>query len=69
MVFGSSVSVASWEPFRHVIEALAEVYFNDITLVEKYQTFLDMLVWDEAPPPEMIFFQAKGDALNPCVLL
>ena len=65
MVFGSSVSAASWEPFRRAIEALAEFYVNDVTLVDKKQTFLDMLVWDEEPPLEKIFVQAKGDALNP----
>ena len=27
-----------------------------------------MLVWDEEPPPETVFVQEKGDALNPGVL-
>ena len=68
MVFGSSVSAASWEPFRRAIEALAEFYFNDVSLVEKYQSFLDMLIWDEEPPADTVFVQAKGGALNPGVL-
>ena len=44
------------------------VLFNDVSLVEKYQLFLDMLIWDEEPLAGTVFFQAKGDALNPGVL-
>ena len=34
MVFVSSVGAASWEPFRCVVEALVEAYFNDVTMVK-----------------------------------
>ena len=50
MVFGSKVSVSSWEPFHCAIEALSIVYTNLPDLVSKHQKYLDMINWAKIDP-------------------
>ena len=45
MVFGSTVSASSWEPFRRAIEALSLVYADRPDLVIKHRHYLDMIIW------------------------
>ena len=45
MVFGSTASASSWEPFRRAIEALSVLYLNRPVLVKKHRKYLDMLSW------------------------
>jgi hypothetical protein len=45
MVFGSTASASSWEPFRHAIQALSVVYTHCRNLIKKYRKFLDMISW------------------------
>ena len=45
MVFGSTASASSWEPFRRAIEALSLVYLDRRDLVKKHRKYLDMLSW------------------------
>jgi hypothetical protein len=45
MVFGSTASASSWEPFRRAIEALSVLYLNRPKLVKKHRKYLDMLSW------------------------
>ena len=47
MVFGSTASASSWEPFRRAIEALSVLYLDRPDLVEKHRKYLDMLSWGE----------------------
>jgi hypothetical protein len=42
MVFGSTASASSWEPFRHAIQALSVVYAHRHDLIDKHRKFLDM---------------------------
>jgi hypothetical protein len=37
-------------------------------LVEKHNDLLDVLLWEDEPEPETVFFQAVKDDLNPGVL-
>jgi hypothetical protein len=48
MVFGSTTSASSWEPFRQAIEALSVVYADRPDLVIKHKYYLDMISWEEA---------------------
>ena len=50
MVFGSTMSALSWEPFRQEIETLSEVYANQPNLVSKHKKYLDMIGWEELNP-------------------
>ena len=43
MVFGSTTSASSWEPFRQGIEALSVVYADRPDLVIKHKYYLDMI--------------------------
>ncbi len=43
MVFGSTASASSWEPFRHAIQALTVVYSHRRNLIEKHKKNLDMI--------------------------
>jgi hypothetical protein len=45
MVFGSTASASSWEPFRHAIQALSVVYAHRHDLIDKHRKFLDMISW------------------------
>jgi hypothetical protein len=52
MVFGSTASASSWEPFRRAIQALSAVYAHRHDLIDKHRKFLDMISWaplDQAP--------------------
>jgi hypothetical protein len=52
MVFGSTPSTSSWEPFRRAIQALSVVYDHCHDLIDKHRKFLDMISWaplDQAP--------------------
>jgi hypothetical protein len=43
IVFGSIASASSWEPFRHVIQALSVLYAHRRDLIKKHRKFLDMI--------------------------
>ncbi len=45
MVFGSTASASSWEPFRCAIQALSVVYAHCRDLIKKHKKFLDMISW------------------------
>jgi hypothetical protein len=45
MVFGSTASTSSWEPFRHAIQALSVIYAHCPDLIKKHRKFLDMISW------------------------
>ncbi len=45
MVFGSTTSASSWEPFRCAIQALTVVYAHRRDLIKKHKSFLDMISW------------------------
>jgi len=47
MVFGSTASCSSWEPFRRAIETLSALFANRPDLVEKHKEWLDMINWAE----------------------
>jgi len=47
MVFGSTTSASSWEPFRQGIEALSVEYADCPDLVIKHRYYLDMISWAE----------------------
>jgi len=47
MVFGSTTSASSWEPFRRGIEALSVAYADRLDLVIKHKYYLDMISWAE----------------------
>jgi hypothetical protein len=50
MVFGSTTSASSWEPFRRGIEALSVAYADRPDLVIKHKFYLDMISWAEEDP-------------------
>jgi hypothetical protein len=54
MVFGSTTSASSWEPFRRAIEALSVVYVDRPNLVIKHKYYLDMISWEETNPTALI---------------
>jgi hypothetical protein len=43
MVFGSTPSSSSWEPFQRAIQALSVVYAHRRDLIEIHRKFLDMI--------------------------
>jgi hypothetical protein len=45
MVFGSTTSASSWEPFRRGIEALSVAYADRLDLVIKHKHYLAMISW------------------------
>ncbi len=45
MVFESTASASSWEPFHRAIEALSLLHLNRPLLVKKHQEYLSMLSW------------------------
>jgi hypothetical protein len=54
MVFGSTTSAASWEPFRRAIEALSMAYADCPDLVVTHKHYLDMISWAEHDPTAKI---------------
>ena len=50
MVFGSTASASSWEPFCRAIEAMSVVYANRPNLILKHQKYLDMIQWATIDP-------------------
>jgi hypothetical protein len=50
MVFGSTASASSWEPFRRAIQALTVVYDHRCDLIEKHKKILDMILWAPLDP-------------------
>jgi hypothetical protein len=55
MVFGSTTSASSWEPFQWVIEMLSEAYGNQPDLVIMHKKYLDMIGWaDLIPTPPLL---------------
>jgi hypothetical protein len=54
MVFGSTMSASSWEPFQQAIEALSVVYVDRPNLVIKHKYYLDMISWEDTDPTASI---------------
>ena len=50
MDFGSTTSASSWEPNRHAIEAMSEVFSNRPDLMIKHCRYLDMIRWAKIDP-------------------
>ncbi len=50
MVFGSTMSASSWDPFQQAIETVSEVHANQPNLVSKHEKYLDMIGWTELDP-------------------
>jgi hypothetical protein len=50
MVFGSTASASSWEPFQHAIQALSVVYAHRHDLIKKHRKFLNMISWAPLNP-------------------
>jgi len=65
MVFGSTTSTSSWEPFRRGIEALSVAYADRLDLVIKHKYYLDMISWAEEDPTTEIT-PAFPCAINKC---
>ena len=71
MVFGSTASASSWEPFRRAIQALSMLFADRPELVKKHKTFLDMIRWDpvdESLPSNLPITPAIPCALNKGIL-
>jgi len=47
MVFGSTTSASSWEPFRQAIEGLIIEYFTRPDLISTHKHLLNMLKWED----------------------
>ena len=54
MVFGSTISASSWEPYRHAIEVMSKAFANRPDMVIKHHRYLDMIGWAEIDPNEKI---------------
>jgi hypothetical protein len=50
VVFGSTASASSWEPFQHAIQALSVIYPHCHDLIKKHRKFLDMISWATLDP-------------------
>jgi hypothetical protein len=50
MVFGSTASASSWEPFWHAIQALSLIYAHYCDLIKKHRKLLDMISWATLDP-------------------
>ena len=68
--FGTDFSPQNWEPFRRILELLAERLFDDDSLRTKHRKYLDQLVFDQSlgKSQERPFTVAAPDALNTGVL-
>jgi hypothetical protein len=62
MVFGSTTSVSSWEPFQRAIEALSVAYADHPDLVIMHKHYLDMISWVKHDPT------AKITPAVPCLM-
>ena len=62
-VFGSNASAQNFEPIAKARKILVEHFFNDKTLIEKYDNILKNVKFSEKPPPGTEFVLAK-----PCKL-
>ncbi|KAL7524047.1 hypothetical protein ACHAXR_000415, partial [Thalassiosira sp. AJA248-18] len=68
MVFGSTTSAPSWEPFRRAIEVMTSVYYERDDLVEKHKYYLDMLEWEDMEEDTQPFTRAVPCELNKGIL-
>jgi hypothetical protein len=50
VLFGSTASALSWEPFWHAIQALSVVYVHHHDVIKKHRKFLDMISWAPLDP-------------------
>jgi hypothetical protein len=50
VVFGSTASASSWEPFHRAIQALPVVYAHRRDLIKKHEKILDMISWAPLDP-------------------
>ncbi len=50
MVFGSTASASSWEPFQCATQALSVVYAHPCDLIKKHRKFLNMISWATLDP-------------------
>ncbi len=50
MVFGSTASASSWEPFQRAIQALSVVYAHRRDFIKKHRKFLAMISWATLDP-------------------
>jgi hypothetical protein len=50
MVFGSTASASSWEPFWHAIQALSVVYAHRRDLIKKHRKLLNVISWATLDP-------------------
>ena len=50
MVFGSTTSASSWEPFQRAIEALSVAYAKHPDLVIKHKHYLNIISWAKYDP-------------------
>jgi hypothetical protein len=50
MVFGSTPSASSWEPFQHAIQTLSVVYAHCRDIIEKHRKFLNRISWATLDP-------------------
>jgi hypothetical protein len=62
MVFGSTTSASSWEPYRRAIEALSMAYTERPDSVIKHKQYLDIISWAEYDP------NAKITPAVPCLM-
>jgi hypothetical protein len=65
MVFGSTVSASSWEPFWRAIKSLIIEYSMNLDLVSKHKHLLGMLQWKDEDICISEFIQAAARLLNP----
>jgi hypothetical protein len=64
MVFGSTASASSWEPFQRAIKSLIIMYSMNLDLVSKHKHLLDMLKWEDEDIHIGEFVQAVACPLN-----
>jgi hypothetical protein len=50
MVFRSTASASSWEPFLRAIQALTVVYAHRCNLIKKHKKIIDMISWAPLDP-------------------
>ncbi len=67
MVFGSTVSASSWEPFRCAIQALSVAYAHHHDLIDKHTKNLDMISWAPLNPAPDLAKAVQG-SINTGVL-
>ncbi len=50
IIFGSTTSALSWEPFQQAIERQSEIYADKADLASKHEKYFDMIGWAELDP-------------------